>query len=316
LTARAEEEIKLKALKAGASDFLSKPFSTAELHVRIRNLVESYGYQRELAKQNRVLEQTIEQLKETETQLVQSEKMASLGRLSAGMIHEINNPLNFATTGLFTLRNKEKFVTEDRRGEYREILADVEDGVKRVQELVSSLRMFSHAENDEPEIVTLPEVLTPALRFLSHECKDRVDVHQRIDEDVVVWANKNKLIQVFINLLHNSLDALRHKVHATEKPTIWIEGRREGSKSLLIVRDNGEGIEPAHLNKVFDPFFTTKDVGDGMGLGLSICYRIIQQFGGRVHVRSERGKFCEFQLELPAEAPVAEMEKKEEILHV
>ena len=119
LTARADEETKLAALSAGASDFLPKPFSTTELHVRIKNLVESHQYQRKLSKQNQVLESTIEQLKETETQLVQTEKLASLGRMSAGIIHEINNPLNFATTGLFTLRNKGKYLAARTAGGIR-----------------------------------------------------------------------------------------------------------------------------------------------------------------------------------------------------
>ncbi|MGH7971407.1 MAG: response regulator, partial [Limisphaerales bacterium] len=130
LTARADEETKLASLSAGASDFLTKPFSTTELHVRIKNLVESHHYQSKLSKQNQVLESTIEHLKETETQLVQSEKLASLGRMSAGIIHEINNPLNFAATGLYTLRNKGKFLAPDQQSEYAEVLKDVEDGIK------------------------------------------------------------------------------------------------------------------------------------------------------------------------------------------
>src|SRR6185503_334540 len=126
LTARADEETKLASLSAGASDFLAKPFSTTELHVRIKNLVESFHYQRKLAKQNQILESTIEQLKETETQLVQTEKLASLGRMSAGIIHEINNPLNFATTGLYTLRKKGKLLGEEQQAEFTEVLQDVE----------------------------------------------------------------------------------------------------------------------------------------------------------------------------------------------
>src|SRR5207237_5383758 len=105
------------------------PFSTTELHVRIKNLVESFNYQRKLSKQNQVLETTIEQLKETETQLVQTEKIASLGRLSAGIIDEINNPLNFAATGLYTLRKKGKYLAADQQEEYAEVLRDVEDGI-------------------------------------------------------------------------------------------------------------------------------------------------------------------------------------------
>ncbi|SPE54363.1 PAS/PAC sensor signal transduction histidine kinase (fragment) [Verrucomicrobia bacterium] len=100
--------------------------------------------------------------------------------------------------------------------------------------------------------------------------------------------------------MQNSLDALKGKAFEGEQPAVWIEGRVEGGKSLLIVRDNGSGIESHHLDKIFDPFFTTKDVGEGMGLGLSICYRIVQECEGRISVRTERGKFCEFTLEFPA----------------
>jgi len=299
LTARADEETKLAALSAGASDFLAKPFSTTELHVRIKNLVESHQYQGKLSKQKQVLESTIEQLKETETQLVQTEKLASLGRMSAGIIHEINNPLNFATTGLFTLRNKGKYLEPEQREEYDEILKDVEDGISRVKNIVSDLRMFTHPETESRDQVELAEVLGASLRFLSNEWKNKVQVVQNLPEHLTVWANKNKLIHVMTNLLQNSLDALKNKTFTDERPTIWIEGRTESGKTLLIVRDNGTGIAQEHLDKIFDPFYTTKDVGAGMGLGLSICYRIVQDCDGRIQVRTEPGKFCEFTLEFP-----------------
>ncbi len=299
LTARADEETKLASLSAGASDFLAKPFSTTELHVRIKNLVESHQYQRKLSKQNQVLETTIEQLKDTETQLVQTEKLASLGRMSAGIIHEINNPLNFATTGLFTLRNKGKYVAVEQQEEYQEILKDVEDGIKRVKNIVSDLRMFTHPDTESRDQVELAEVVTSALRFLSNEWKDRVRVEQNLTEHQSVWANKNKLIHVLVNLLQNAMDALKGKSFENETPTIWIESRVENGKSVLIVRDNGSGIAAEHLDKIFDPFYTTKDVGEGMGLGLAICYRIVHECDGRITVRTEPGKFCEFALEFP-----------------
>jgi len=103
-----------------------------------------------------------------------------------------------------------------------------------------------------------------------------------------------------VNLLQNSLDAFKQKSFDEEKPTIWIEGRLANGTSRLSIRDNGEGIDPQNLDKIFDPFFTTKDVGEGMGLGLSISYRIVQEYEGRIAVKSERGKFCEFTLEFPA----------------
>jgi two-component system sensor histidine kinase PhcS len=262
--------------------------------VRIREFVS----RSELDKSRTALEASLRQLKENEMQLVQSEKLASLGRMSAGIIHEINNPLNFATTGLFTLRKKGKHIPPEQQADYAEVLTDVEDGLKRVQAIVSDLRMFTHPNTEQIDPVPVSEVVTPALRFLSNEWRDTVQIEQKFDERQTILANKNRMIQVFVNLLQNSLDALKIKSFpAGEKPAIWIEGRVENGRSILIVRDNGAGIEPKHLDKIFDPFFTTKDVGEGMGLGLSICYSIMQEYGGKISVKTEPGKFCEFTLE-------------------
>ncbi|HTI97422.1 MAG TPA: ATP-binding protein [Dongiaceae bacterium] len=300
LTARADEATKLTALSAGANDFLGKPFSTTELHVRIKNLLESHEYQTELAKQNQALASAIGQLKETESQLVQSEKLASLGRMSAGIIHEINNPLNYANQALYTLKQKSRFVAAEQQAEYADIIQDVEDGLKRVMNIVSDLRPFAHHDGTKLETVKVTEVMGSALRFLSHELRETVQLEKYLDEEQTVTVNKNKLIQVCVNLLQNSLDALRQKQFANgEKPTVRVESRVENGRSLMIIRDNGPGIEAEHLNKIFDPFFTTKDVGQGMGLGLSICYRIVKEADGRIQVRSEPGKFCEFTLEFP-----------------
>jgi C4-dicarboxylate-specific signal transduction histidine kinase len=264
--------------------------------VRIREFVS----RSELDKSRKALEASLHQLKENEMQLVQSEKLASLGRMSAGIIHEINNPLNFATTGLFTLRKKGKHLAPEQREDYDEILTDVEDGLKRVQAIVSDLRMFTHPNTEQLAPVSVAEVVTPALRFLSNEWRDTVQIEQKFAERQTILANKNRLIQVIMNLLQNSLDALKIKTFADgEKPTIWIEGRVENGQSILTVRDNGSGIEAKHLDKIFDPFFTAKDVGEGMGLGLSICYSMVQEYGGKISVKTEPGKFCEFTLAFP-----------------
>jgi len=307
LTARADEETKLAALSAGASDFLAKPFSTTELHVRIKNLVESYAYQKRLAQQNRVLERTLHQLRQTQAQLVQSEKLASLGRLSAGIIHEINNPLNFARTGLYVLRQKLGTLAEDRRGEYAETLSDVEEGLHRMQAIVSDLRTFAHPDNGGTEDVPVAEAVSIALRFTSNQWKGRVRVEQAVPADLVVRANRSRLIQVLVNLIQNALDALQTKTFSPpEEPTLSITSSLDGDRCVLRVRDNGPGIRPEHQDKVFDPFFTTKDVGQGLGLGLSLCYSIVQEFGGQISFRTEPGQFCEFTLELPAEPAQAD----------
>ncbi len=310
LTARADEETKFNALEIGANDFLAKPFSSTELHARIKNLVESHDFQRKLSKQNRVLSNTIEQLKETESQLVQSEKLASLGRMSAGIIHEINNPLNFATTGLFALRNRCKQLAPRERHEYEEILGDVEEGLKRVRNIVSDLRMFSHPGAGLAEPVDVAEAVNTSLRFLAGELKDKIPVELEVAEGQIVLANRNKLIHVLVNLLQNSIDAMRKKAfNDKESPTIWIQSRTKDDRGAIILRDNGPGIEQKHLDKIFDPFFTTKDVGEGMGLGLSICHRIVQSYGGRISVKTEAGQFCEFTLDFPLKAqPASEPE--------
>jgi two-component system sensor histidine kinase PhcS len=262
---------------------------------RFREFVLRY----ELDKNRKALEVSLQQLKENEMQLVQTEKLASLGRMSAGIIHEINNPLNFAITGLFTLRKKGQTLAPEQQEDYAEVLNDVEEGVKRVKTIVSDLQMFTHPETESRDQVAVAEVVASALRFLSNEWKDKVQIDQQIAGHQTIWVNKNKLIHLVTNLLQNSIDALKTKPFRDEKPTIRIEGRIENGSSILSVRDNGPGIAPADVDKIFDPFFTTKDVGEGMGLGLSICYRIVQESGGRISVKTEPGKFCEFTLEFP-----------------
>ncbi len=300
LTARADEETKITALTAGASDFLSKPFSTTELRVRVTNLCESHLLQRQLAWQNKKLEATLEQLKETETSLVQSEKMASLGRMSAGIIHEINNPLNYAKGALHALKKKKKFLPEEEWPDFEEIITDTEDGFSRVAAIVSDLRTFSHPNNVEMSQINLRDVFETALKFTSHEWREKVKVENRLPAELCVMGNRHKLVQVTVNLLQNALDALKGKGFSDdERPAITIDHQHESGADLVRIRDNGPGMSAETASNIFEPFYTTKKVGEGMGLGLSVCYRIISEHGGRIDVRSEIGKYCEFTLEFP-----------------
>ena len=300
LTARADEETKLAALEVGASDFLAKPFSTTELHVRIRNLVESHHYQRKLSKQNQVLESTIEQLKETETQLVQSEKLASLGRMSAGIIHEINNPLNFATTGLFALRARANAWrptsrVNTRRSSRTSKRASSAFNASCPTCACSRIRTRSRDQVEVAEVVGgLAAVLE---QRMEGQGADRAEAGRRPDHLGQPQQADPRAGQ----------SAAEFAGCARAQGLCGRSGRPSGSKaawtgdrSLLVIRDNGAGIDTEHLDKIFDPFFTTKDVGKGMGLGLSICYRIVQEYDGRISVRTEPGRFCEFTLEFPA----------------
>ncbi len=304
LTARADDETKMRALESGASDFLSKPFSTTELHVRVKNLVESHHYQQDLAREKNALESTLEQLKETEGQLVQNEKMASLGRLSAGLIHEINNPLNYAAQALYVLRTKKDQLPEAEQPAYLEVVTDIEDGVQRVKRIVTDLRSFTHPHmGGGKDLIEVRDVVDTALRFLSHELKDHVKLEIKISETQTMLADRNKMIQVFINLIQNASDALREKKFAEgDEGRLVIESGEEKNRVFIKVWDNGTGIDPQVMDKIFDPFFTTKDVGQGMGLGLSLCFRILQEQEGRISVKSEKGNWTEFTLDLPARA--------------
>src|SRR4030095_4302121 len=152
--------------------------------------VDSYNYQRKLSKQNLLLEQTIENLKETEMQLVQSEKLNSLGRMSAGLIHEINNPLNFATPALYTPRNKARLLSPEQQADYLETVKDLEDGISRVKTIVSDLRSFSHHENEQVEEVSARDLIELSLRFASHEWKEKVRIEQNIPPDQTILGNK------------------------------------------------------------------------------------------------------------------------------
>lgn len=301
ITARADEETKLAALEAGASDFLTKPFSVTELRVRLRNLVLGSQLQRQLARQNQVLESTLGQLKETETQLVSAEKMAALGRLSAGLMHEVSNPLNFLKTCLHILKNRLAELPEKQRATFAEVLTDIEDGLTRVQGIVGDLRTFAHPDPVQRDGVSVESLVGVALRFLRQELKDgvvRLDLN--LAPEHAIFANRNQMVQVLLNLLQNAIYAVKKKQYPPGvSPAIRIDSGTRNGMDYLLIRDNGPGVRPEHLDKLFEPFFTTKEVGEGVGLGLSICYRIVQQHGGRISVDSRYGEYCQFTIELP-----------------
>jgi two-component system sensor histidine kinase PhcS len=261
----------------------------------------------QLSQNKAELEHALVELRQTQDQLVTKEKQASLGVWSAGIIHEMNNPLNFARTGLYALRNKEKHLPTEQQPDFKDLVADIEDGIKRVHMIVSDLRTYAHpGKEDDHEEVPVEEALRVALRFFSADLQGRVEIIKQIPSGMLVFVNRNKLIQVLGNLLQNSIDALKLKTFPEgEHPVITISGTQSNVRSNITIRDNGTGIKKEDLGKIFDPFFTTKDVGQGMGLGLGICYRIVQGFGGTISVRSEPGEFCEFTLDLPAERPDA-----------
>lgn len=324
LTARADEETKLAALEAGANDFLAKPFSVTEMKVRVRNLIETRKSRDELARQNEALETAMDQLREVELQLIQSEKLASLGELSAGMSHEVKNPLNYSLTGLYALKQQAAGLPESERADYERLVGSVEDGLRRVLDTVDALRELVHPHVGNKQSVSVREAAETALRLLSSEVKGRIVTEVRIDPALNVHANKSMLLLVMMNLFKNAADALNGGAPTGSAPRIEVAAKLKGAQVQIRVRDNGPGISLEHQPHVFDVlgmgdhpadtpdleqeasgrvlrhFFTTKASGAGMGMGLGICRRIVRAHGGKITFFSEPGQGCEFVVDLPA----------------
>jgi two-component system sensor histidine kinase PhcS len=258
-----------------------------------------------LSDQNLALEQANRDIRAAEAQLVQSEKMASLGLLAAKIAHEIRNPLNYARMNLDTLRKRFKNLPPEQHDEAGAIVADMSDGFTRIDTIVSDLLTFSQPGGQEPEPVDVAHVFKSTLRYVANQLTEKnIRLEQNLTLGHLIWVNRQQFNQVLVNLLENSIDALGTKQFSrSEQPTITVSCRRENDRQLISIRDNGAGIDPQHLAKIFDPFFTTKDIGKGTGLGLSICFGIVRGYGGNLRVESEPGKFCEFTIDLPANDP-------------
>ncbi len=306
VTAAADETPRIQALEAGVSDFLTKPFTTAELRLRVRNLLDRQKYQRELGVINQELRIAVEErdvalaeIKENEARLLQAETLSSLGRMSAGIVHEVNNPMNYVRTALHALRMYSDDVDEKERADFEETVADAEDGVNRVIRIVSDLRSFTKGEVAMKEEVGIAETVENARRLLAGELQG-IDFCVDVAEDHKVSGNGNQLCQVMVNIIQNSAQALEGARERGVNPQISVSSEKEGEDNICIrVRDNGPGIEPEDLDHIFDPFFTKRDVGEGMGLGLSICHRILESHEGRVEVKSDPGKETVFCIRIP-----------------
>jgi signal transduction histidine kinase len=265
--------------------------------VRVREFVS----RRELDKSREALEKSLQQLKENEMQLVQSEKLASFGLIAAGIMHEINNALTYPKSGVNHLLKRSRHIAPEQQAEQVKVLTTMKEGLQYAETIVSGLQVFAHPNTEQLGPVPVAEVVNQAKLFLSNKWQGTVHIEQQLLENQTIWANQTKMIQVLMNLLNNSLDALKIKSFAAgEKPTIWIEGRVENGQSILSVRDNGQGIADEDRLRIFEPFFTTKGVGAGTGLGLSICLGIVREANGEILVKSEPGQFCEFTLRFPA----------------
>lgn len=294
LTARADESSKITALERGADDFLTKPFSSLEVRTRVRNLLRTSTLQRSLRDRNAELESTIRELETTRAQLVQSEKMNALGSLAAGLLHEINNPLNYTLTALQVAQLN---LREDD-ADLRDTLRDIDEGMKRIHDIVADLRAFAYPEQAGRFIaVDLADVVQTAMRFTAH-ARDGVSVAIDLPPEPIVTGSRSQLTQVLVNLIDNAIKAVE-SIRDEREPRVDITAERTRDRMRVRVRDNGVGMDVDRAGRAFDPFFTTRDVGQGMGLGLSICHTIITAHGGTIRLNSQKGAWTEVAFDLP-----------------
>ena len=270
---------------------------------------------------NEELQAAYRDLQATQMQLVQREKMASVGQLVAGVAHELNNPIGFVFSNVTTLDDfvkRLRAMLEDyRRLELSEadrrqiderwaalkvdyalkyldsMVQGIREGAERARKIVRDLRVFARGQDEMWQPVDLHEEIESSLTLLNHLLKDRVTVQRKFGELPSVECIRSQVDQVFLNLLANAAQAIPGEGEIT------IETRREGDTAVVVIRDTGPGIPPDVVGRIFDPFFTTKPVGEGTGLGLSISYEIVKKHAGEISAESLPGGGAAFTVRLP-----------------
>ncbi|WP_144113174.1 sensor histidine kinase [Paraburkholderia sp. BCC1886] len=250
----------------------------------------------EVSQKNNELEVINRQLLDIKGQLLQQEKMAAIGTLAAGLLHEVNNPVNFCLMAIEVALEEPVAKAEPT---LLECLVDARQGMQRIQHIVSDLKTFAYRKpGAEAEVGTpflFEKALDSAIRLIAHELRG-VAVTRELPADTLVQGDEAAIIGVLINLLSNAVLAMRKA--GTEKPAIHITVSWQEERLHVTVRDNGPGIADEHLARVFEPFFTTREVGQGLGLGLSISYTVIERHGGRLFAESELGSWAAFSFDL------------------
>ena len=296
----------------------------------------------ELERTNQELQTAHDALKRTQQQLIHSEKMASLGRLVAGVAHELNNPISFVLGNVHALSRycarlgtyvdavhegqdpaavqalRKQLRIEHMLQDLPSLIAGTLEGAQRTADIVNDLKRFSAMDPEVSLPVNLNEVVERAVHWIRKGSPLPFEVHWQPGAPCTVTGSAAQLQQVLMNLLQNALDAVSGMATDTRTrtvtgasdastpgsvaPEIWITVEVAKGRASLRLRDNGPGIAPEHLGRIFDPFFTTKPVGKGTGLGLSISYGIVEQHGGTLTVRNHAQGGAEFVLELPLAA--------------
>jgi AraC family transcriptional regulator, chitin signaling transcriptional activator len=310
---------------------LEKEKQALEAIIRSRT-AEVVKQNKEIAKQAESLNAALEHLKSTQAQLLQSEKMASLGVLTAGVAHEINNPITFVSAGIESLKDVYSEI-EEILGQYlllnpdqdnsekikelkeltrklnvdelledaKSLLKSIQIGASRTTEIVKSLRNFTRLDENSIKRIDLHDGIDATLVILHNQIKDKIDIVKDYGQIPWVECYPGQINQVFMNILSNGIQAItgKGKIHIVTRFINTTEAAH--SKEMVEVRiiDDGKGMSPEVKSRIFEPFFTTKDVGKGTGMGLSITYGIIEKHKGAISVESVLGKGTEFIIQLP-----------------
>ncbi len=313
-----------------------KNIELVEANIEIQRQIEVQGEQArdiqlantELQEKHVQIEAAMRQLQTMQTQLVQAEKMAGLGQLTAGVAHEINNPLNFISGALtplklhlesiFTLLQKHGALTTETSieqhlaeiatfrhdiefdeilPETKALIASMENGTQRILEIVRGLRVFSRLDEDDLKFADLQEGIDATLVILRNQYKDYITITKYYGRVPLIECYPGQLNQVFMNILANGIQAL-DEMHRTDAE-ILITTFVQGTSVIVSIKDNGPGMNDDVKSHIFEPFFTTKDVGKGTGLGLSIAFGIVEKHHGTIEVVSQLGVGTEFFITLP-----------------
>ncbi len=295
LTADATLEAKRRALTAGAHEFLTKPFEQFEALLRIQTLLKTRSLHLDLERHNRELQVTV---RERTQRLLQSEKVATMGALLAGVAHELNNPLAVVYGQAQLLRETAPGPDVMRRAE------KISDAATRCVRIVKNFLSLARQRPAERTHTALHDVIEGAIELLAYEMRtDSIAVALDLAPDVpVMWADPHQLHQVLVNLIANAHHAMRGQ---PQPRRLTVATRYDGARKRvrIDVADTGPGIPDDVRAKVFEAFFTTKPLGEGTGLGLSLCRNIVEEHGGTLEVDSEPGQGATFAIEVPVGTP-------------
>jgi len=330
LDAAEDEE---KGLELGAVDYVTKPYRPPIILARVHTQLELKRARDGLRDQNANLEaevaKRLKEIQQVQIQLLQSEKMAAIGQLAAGIAHEINNPVGFVTSNLGTLDNYKQdileildayAVLEDAckpdeaallkiralkqqkdlaflRTDIGQLIKESRNGMARVAKIVSDLKDFAHAENKEWLWADLNSGLDSTINIVWNEIKYHCTLNKAYGDIPKVFCIPSQINQVLMNLLVNAAQSI------PEKGEITIRTGQVGEEVFIAIADTGGGIPAEILTRIFEPFFTTKPVGKGTGLGLAISFDIVKQHKGRIEVESTVGKGTTFTVWLPINPP-------------